>query len=118
MPFPDFSPTAPVFVRRLAEQHRDKTLIALDDERLSYAQADRRSSRLARGLLALGITKGTRVAILMPNGPDWIVAWLAVARIGAIAVPLNTFFQARELAWILRHALPPPGRRVDGDPGF
>jgi acyl-CoA synthetase (AMP-forming)/AMP-acid ligase II len=40
----------------------------------------------------------------MPNGPDWVVAWLAVSRIGAIAVPLNTFFQARELAWILRHA--------------
>jgi len=40
----------------------------------------------------------------MPNGPDWLIAWLAATRIGAILVPLNTFFQARELRWILRHA--------------
>ena len=103
MPFPDFDPTAAVLVRRLAERHRDKTLIALEDERLSYREAEARSGRLARGLLARGIAKGTRVAILMPNGPEWVVAWLAITRIGAIAVPLNTFFQARELAWILRH---------------
>jgi acyl-CoA synthetase (AMP-forming)/AMP-acid ligase II len=42
--------------------------------------------------------------VLHPNGPDWVVAWLAATRIGAIAVPLNTFFQSRELGWILRHA--------------
>jgi acyl-CoA synthetase (AMP-forming)/AMP-acid ligase II len=104
MPYPDFDPTAAALVRRLAERHGEKTLISLDGERLSYAEADARSADLARGLLARGITKGTRVAILMPNGPDWVVAWLAITRVGAIAVPLNTFFQARELAWILRHA--------------
>jgi acyl-CoA synthetase (AMP-forming)/AMP-acid ligase II len=104
MAFPEFRPTVPVLIRRLAKQYREKTLIALEDDRLSYAEADARSSRLARGLLARGVAKGTRVAILMPNGPDWVVAWLAATRIGAIAVPLNTFFQVRELAWILRHA--------------
>jgi acyl-CoA synthetase (AMP-forming)/AMP-acid ligase II len=40
----------------------------------------------------------------MPNGPDWVVAWLAAARIGAVVVPLNTFYKARELCWVLRHA--------------
>jgi acyl-CoA synthetase (AMP-forming)/AMP-acid ligase II len=104
MSFPDFAPTVPVFVRALAERHGSHTLIALDDHRISYAEAEARSARLARGLLARGVAKGTRVAILMPNGPDWVVAWLATTRIGAIAVPLNTFFQTRELAWILRHA--------------
>jgi acyl-CoA synthetase (AMP-forming)/AMP-acid ligase II len=104
MPYPDFDPTAAALVRRLAERHGEKTLISLDGERLSYAAADTRSADLARGLLARGIAKGTRIAILMPNGPDWVVAWLAITRVGAIAVPLNTFFQARELAWILRHA--------------
>ncbi len=104
MPFPDFTPTVPVFVRTLAARHGSKTLIALEADRLSYADADRRSARLARTLLARGAGKGTRVGILMPNGPDWVTAWLATTRIGAIAVPLNTFFQARELGWILRHA--------------
>lgn len=104
MSFPDFTPTVPVFIRALASRHADKTLIALDDQRISYSEAEARSARLARGLLARGAGKGTRIGILMPNGPDWVIAWLAVTRIGAIAVPFNTFFQTRELAWILRHA--------------
>jgi len=104
MAFPEFTPTVPVFIRTLEERHGAKTLIALGEQRISYAEASVRSARLARGLLARGAGKGARIAILMPNGPDWVVAWLAVTRIGAIAVPLNTFFQTRELAWILRHA--------------
>jgi len=76
----------------------------LGDRSLRYAEAEAESARLARGLLAAGAGKGTRIAILMPNGPDWLVAWLAAARIGALAVPLNTFHQARELHWVLRHS--------------
>ena len=60
--------------------------------------------RLARGLLASGVSKGTRVGLLMANGPDWVVCWLAAARIGAIVVPLNTFYMPRELGWVLHHA--------------
>ena len=104
MAFPDFVPSVPVWIRRLAERFGERELIVSDDERLGYAQAEERSARLARGLLAAGVAKGARVGILMPNGPGWVVAWLAATRIGAIAVPLNTFFQSRELAWILRHA--------------
>ena len=104
MPFPDFTATVPVFIRRLAEAHEAREVIVLDERRLSYREAETQSARLARGLLAQGVAKGTRVGVLMPNGPDWLVAWLAVARIGAILVPLNTFFQTRELRWILDHA--------------
>ncbi len=103
MPFPDFTATVPVFIRRLAEAHEAREVIVLDERRLSYREAETQSARLARGLLAQGVAKGTRVGVLMPNGPDWLVAWLAVARIGAILVPLNTFFQTRELRWILDH---------------
>ena len=104
MPFPDFTATVPVFIRRLAQAHGDREVIVLDERRLSYREAEQESARLAEGLLGRGIGKGTRVAVLMPNGPDWLVAWLAVTRIGAILVPLNTFFQTRELGWILGHA--------------
>ncbi len=104
MPSPDFTPSVPVWIRRLAERFGGRELIVSDDERLTYAEAEARSARLARGLVAAGVGKGTRVGILMPNGPGWVVAWLAATRIGAIGVPLNTFLQTRELAWILRHA--------------
>lgn len=72
--------------------------------RISYRQADQRSADLARNLLALGVVKGTRVGILAPNGPEFVVAFLAATRIGAVAVPINTFFQPTELGWLLRHA--------------
>jgi acyl-CoA synthetase (AMP-forming)/AMP-acid ligase II len=40
----------------------------------------------------------------MPNGPDWVLAWLAASRIGALVVPICTFYRAAELRWTLRHA--------------
>ncbi len=104
MALPDFRPTVPVLARTLAEHWGDKILLTLGDQRLSFAEADAQSRPLARGLLADGVGKGSHVGLLMPNGPDWVLAWLAAARIGATLVPINTFFQTRELDWILRHA--------------
>src|SRR5262245_1442637 len=71
---------------------------------MTYAEAEGDSARLARGLLARGFGKGSRVAVLAPNGPDWVVWWLAVTRIGAVMVPINTFYKPRELAYVLRHS--------------
>ncbi len=72
--------------------------------RLSYLELEARSSRLARGLLASGVGKGTRIGLLCPNRPEWIVALLGAARIGALVALYNTYWKARELAWILDHA--------------
>jgi acyl-CoA synthetase (AMP-forming)/AMP-acid ligase II len=72
-------------------------LLVCDAERLSYTEADERSSALARGLLAWGAGKGTHVGILAPNGVDFVVATLAAGRIGAVVVPFTTFATAREL---------------------
>jgi len=96
--------TAGALIRAKAGAHPDRVLCARGSERLTYGEADAASARMARGLLASGVAKGTRVGLLLPNSPDWIVAWLAATRIGALLVPLNTFYQARELGWALRHA--------------
>ncbi|MEB4212180.1 class I adenylate-forming enzyme family protein [Mycobacterium sp. 94-17] len=73
-------------------------------ERITYAQADAQSAEMARRLIAAGVTKGVRVGIMAPNGPDFAVGFLAATRIGAVAVPINTFFQPQELRWVLRDA--------------
>jgi acyl-CoA synthetase (AMP-forming)/AMP-acid ligase II len=104
MPFPDYTPSVPEFLRTRVDRFGDRPMILLNDVRISYREAERRSARLARGLLATGHGKGSRVALLMPNGPDWVVAWLATTRIGAVVVPMNTFYKPRELGWVLRHA--------------
>ena len=104
MPFPDYPPTLPTFIRTRRESFGERPLILLNEQRIGYGEAAERSARLARGMLASGLGKGSRVGLLMPNGPDWVVAWLAAARIGALVVPMNTFYKPRELGWVMRHA--------------
>jgi acyl-CoA synthetase (AMP-forming)/AMP-acid ligase II len=104
MGFPDYEPTAANFIRTLCEKFGDDPMIVLGDRRMTYAEAETRSAAMAAGLLDAGVVKGTHVGILLPNGPDWVTSWLAITRIGAIAIPFNTFFQGRELAWMLDHA--------------
>ena len=101
---PETATTIPQFVRQLAHAHGERTAIVLDDHRVSFHDLETRSADLARGLLELGVAKGGRVAVWMPNGPEWLVAFLAIGRIGALAVPLNTFFKDSELKWALGHA--------------
>ena len=84
--------------------HGDHALFVTADERLTYAEAERRSAELARRFLAAGIGKNTRVAIVLANGADWVVAFLALTRIGAHAILLNPFGKAPELAYALRHS--------------
>nr|MDT0667763.1 AMP-binding protein [Micromonospora sp. DSM 115978] len=81
----------------------DREFLVTDQERLTFAEADTRSAELSGALLSAGIGKGTRVGILSPNSSQWLVAWLAAARIGALTVPLSTFAPGAELGRLLRH---------------
>jgi acyl-CoA synthetase (AMP-forming)/AMP-acid ligase II len=81
----------------------DGEFLVTDDERLSFADADAASLDLAGALLASGVGKGSRVGILFPNCAQWLISWLAAARIGALTVLLSTFAPGAELARLLRH---------------
>jgi acyl-CoA synthetase (AMP-forming)/AMP-acid ligase II len=102
--FPAFTPTAGELVRAAAAAHPDKALAVLAGDRLTYTDAEVRSAQIAKGLLAAGAGKGTRVGLLAGNGPDWIAGWLGITRIGGLAILLNTYSKAGELGWVLRHA--------------
>jgi acyl-CoA synthetase (AMP-forming)/AMP-acid ligase II len=104
MPFPTIMPTVPALVRSCAANFGDNPFLIADGQVLTYVDLDLRSSQLALALLAEGIGKGDHVGILMPNSTEWALAWFATTRIGAIAVPLNTFYKTSELAWTARHA--------------
>lgn len=84
-------------LRQHARSRGDHPLLVCDADRITYAEADVRSAELARGLIAAGAGKGTHVGVLYPNGPEFVVAMLAAARIGAVVVPFSTFVTAREL---------------------
>jgi len=101
---PEFSPTVPELLRSCVSRGADSPMIVHGDRNLSYSDVDRQSAEIAKGLLSRGIGKGARVAIWMPNGPDWLIAWAAAARVGALVVPLNTFYRPREVGWALLHS--------------
>lgn len=102
--FPDHRPTAGELVRHAAAVHGARDLIVADGRRLSFAELDACSAQLARGLIAAGVGKGSRIGLLAPNGPEWVIGCFAAARIGAVVVLLNTYYRDRELRWILRHS--------------
>lgn len=90
-------PTVAETLRRQARSRGDHPLLVCDDARIGYAEADRRSAELARGLIAHGAGKGTHVGLLYPNGAEFVVGMLAAARIGAVVIPFSTFATAREM---------------------
>jgi acyl-CoA synthetase (AMP-forming)/AMP-acid ligase II len=91
------SPTVGEILRDHARSRGDHPLLVCDTERISYTEADGRSARLARGLVALGAGKGSHVGLLYPNGISFVVGMLAAARIGAVVVPFSTLATAQEL---------------------
>jgi acyl-CoA synthetase (AMP-forming)/AMP-acid ligase II len=97
-------PTVASVLRHQSLHRGEHQLLVCDDERLSYADADRRSAKLARGLITLGAGKGTHVGLIYPNGGAFVVGMLAAARVGAVVVPFSTFATAPEMAWQLAHA--------------
>ncbi len=71
------------------------------DQRVSFAALDEESRRVARGLADLGIARGDRIALWLPNAPAWLALHFACARLGAIAVAVNTRFRSAEIADIV-----------------
>lgn len=78
--------------------------VVFGDERLDYAGLKTRVDTVARALLATGVRRGDRVALLATNRPEWIVSALAIAKIGAIVAAISTFSTPRELGWTLEHS--------------
>lgn len=89
---------------RAAAEFGEHPYVVSPTARLTYAEAERRSGLAARLLLRDGVGKGTRVGLLFPNDVDWVVWWLAVSRIGAVAVPLSTLYPPAELGRVIRLA--------------
>ena len=112
-------PTVPALLRRCVAEFGSQTYVVSPTDRLTYQQAARRSADAARWLLARGVGKGTRVGLYFANSVEWIVWWLAVSRIGALAVPTSTMYTPAELAKVLRLAdigvLVAPARVLDID---
>src|SRR5215211_7105134 len=72
--------------------------------RLSFAALETEARLIARGLMALGVARGERVALWATNVPEWIILQFALAKIGAILVTVNTSLRAHEVDYLLRQS--------------
>jgi fatty-acyl-CoA synthase len=100
------SRTLGALIDELAGARPDADAIVFRGERLTFGALRDRADALARAFLALGVGKGHRVAILLPNRPEWLMAAFATAKTGATMAALSTFSAPSEIAWALEHARP------------
>ena len=100
--------TVPMTMDAVVRTHRstrpDTTAVVDPRDRATYRELDERSAELAARFVAAGVTKGSRVGLLMPNGVQWVTVAVALTRVGAVLVPLSTLLTGPELAAQLRGA--------------
>jgi len=89
-----------------AGRYGKKTAVVMDERRLSYAQLDEASNKIANALLGMGVKKGERVAMLLSNSPEFAAIYFGVVKIGGIAVPLDTKYKLTELGSLFNDSQP------------
>ncbi len=84
------------------QKRKRKTALFDDDIKISYGEILERADKLAAYFVQQGIKEGDRVALFLRNSPEFIYTIFAVAKIGAVSVPVNTFLKSEELDYILK----------------
>ena len=84
-----------------AADRPDAIALRLDDQTFTYAKVAEASARVAGLLAAQGVAAGDRVAVMLPNVPEFAFVYYGVLRAGAVVVPMNPLFKAREVAYYL-----------------
>jgi long-chain acyl-CoA synthetase len=100
--------TMPAVLEETARKHPDHTALIFKDAEIAFREYNEAVDRFAAALQGLGVDKGDRVAIHLPNCPQFPIAYYAVLRIGGIVVPCNPIYTAREM----RHQLSSSGAEV------
>jgi acyl-CoA synthetase (AMP-forming)/AMP-acid ligase II len=97
----NFPATLPALFRTFCSLNGEAEALVAGDERLTFADLDRVSERVAHGLVARGIGKGDRIGIAMRNCPSWVASYMGIVKAGAVATLLNGWWEAHEM----EHAL-------------
>ena len=100
--------TVTAALNRAVVSHGSRTFLDFTGDTYTYSDIDRESTRLARGLIALGVRKGDAVASVLDNNLQAVLSWFAINKAGAISVPVNTAYKGE----FLRHQLNDCGATV------
>ncbi|GAB6193033.1 AMP-binding protein [Desulfocastanea catecholica] len=83
------------------KKNADKVFMRFKEESITYRELDLFSNRCANAFTDLGITKGDKVSIMLPNCPEFIYLWMGLSKIGAVEVPVNTNYKGEFLKHIV-----------------
>ena len=92
------------FIEIRAHRNRNRPFLYFEDQVVSYGEFDERVNQVANGLLSIGVQKGDRVSLMLPNVPEFLFAWFGLAKIGAVMVPVNTGFRVDEAGYVVNHS--------------
>ncbi|REK06738.1 MAG: long-chain fatty acid--CoA ligase [Planctomycetota bacterium] len=79
----------------------ERTAVICDERKLTYAQLETATNRLANSLAQLGLHRGQKMLVMLPNIPEFVVAYFGVLKPGGVVVPVNILYKARELEYLL-----------------
>ena len=101
-----FDRTLGQWLEHWAEETPDKEYIVYSDRnlRFTWSQLNRRVDDMAKGLIAIGVERGTHVGIWAANVPDWLTLLYACAKIGAVYVTVNTNYKQSELEYLCQNS--------------
>ncbi|MFT5176028.1 MAG: fatty-acyl-CoA synthase [Gammaproteobacteria bacterium] len=101
---PPSARTLPALLAEMAARYPHQEFVVDGAWRLTYAAFEAEVEICAKGLIALGVGAGDKVAILMGNQMEWLVADFAIIAVGGVMVSVNTWASARELTYMLEHS--------------
>ena len=92
------------FIESKVEKNPDKPFLYFEDEVISYEEFDWKINQVANAFLDMGVRKGYRVCLMLPNVPEFLYGWFGLAKIGAVMVPINIAFKENEAGYVLNHS--------------
>jgi len=91
-------------VKKQAEKYKDKTFLYWQDMTISYSQLDEFTNKVANFLFELGVRKGDKVSIYLPNMLEYVYLYLGIPKLGAVTGPVNALFKPREVKFVVGHS--------------
>jgi len=103
MPIPEIESNIRALVEKVAVRYHEKPAIHFeyDGTSLSYRELNTRVNQFANVLRSGGVKKGDHIAVMLPNCPEFPLTWLALAKLGAVMVPVNIRYQTNDLEYVL-----------------
>ncbi|WP_207890282.1 ATP-dependent acyl-CoA ligase [Rubrobacter taiwanensis] len=102
----DRIPDLGTLTARAAARWAGRTALTFDEtgESLTYGEVEGRSNRIAHVLGELGVGFGDRVGVMLRNRPEFPLTWLALAKLGAVMVPINVYYRELDARYVLEHS--------------